>query len=119
MRGRKKPESASATPQPATTNGPASEVFSLAEAANYLRLSEKDVVRMIREQDLPARQVGSEWRFLKTAVQHWLSSSSSSLSSNKNAWLALTGIWKDDPYVEDEMKEIYRQRRQPRTEDNS
>lgn len=119
MSGKKKPESPSATPQSAATNGSASEVFTLAETAHYLRLSEKEVERMIREQDLPARQVRGEWRFLKTAIQHWLSSGSSSLPSNKNAWLALAGIWKDDPYAEDELKEIYRQRRQPRTEDNS
>ena len=49
-------------------NGPAGEVFTLAEAAAYLRLPEKEVVRLIREQALPARQAGSDWRFLKTAI---------------------------------------------------
>jgi excisionase family DNA binding protein len=85
-------------------------VFTLAEAAAYLRVAEADVLRMIQEQALPARQVGAEWRFFKTAIQHWLSSGSPPVPSNKEAWMALAGIWKDDPYVEDELKQIYRQR---------
>jgi excisionase family DNA binding protein len=60
-------------------NGPAAEVFTLAEAAAYLRLPEQDVLRMIQEQGLPARQVGTEWRFLKAAIQQWLGAGSSSL----------------------------------------
>jgi prepilin-type N-terminal cleavage/methylation domain-containing protein len=39
--------------------------------------------------------------------------------SNKEAWMALAGAWKDDPYVEEELKEIYRQRGRPLTEDES
>jgi excisionase family DNA binding protein len=114
-RTKKKPEAQSAAPPSTATNGPASEVFTLAEAAAYLRVAEADVVRMIDEQALPARQVGTEWRFFKTAIQQWLSSASSSLQANKEAWMALAGIWKDDPYVEDELKEIYRQRGRSRT----
>jgi excisionase family DNA binding protein len=64
-RTKKKPVPQSATSQPPTTNGPASEVFTLAEAAAYLRIAEAEVLRMIHEQALPARQVGTEWRFFK------------------------------------------------------
>src|SRR5256885_1418998 len=54
------------------TNGSAGEVYSLAEAAGYLRLPEAEVLRLIREQGLPARQAGTAWRLLKTAIQQWL-----------------------------------------------
>ena len=64
-----KPQSQPATSPLAATNGPLGEVLALAEAAGYLRLPEQDVVRMIHEQDLPARQVGTEWRFFKGAIQ--------------------------------------------------
>jgi excisionase family DNA binding protein len=98
-------------PRPAVVNGPPGEVLTLAEAAAYLRLSEQEVLRLIQEQGLPARQAGTDWRFLRAAIQQWLSTPSESLQSNKEAWLALAGAWKDDPYVEDELKEIYRRRR--------
>ena len=42
----------------------AREVLTLAEAAAYLRLAEKDLVRLVCEQGLPGRRLGHEWRFL-------------------------------------------------------
>src|SRR5277367_5054010 len=48
------------------------EVLTLVEAAAYLRLTEADVLRMVDEQGLSARQLGKEWRFLKSAIQDWL-----------------------------------------------
>ena len=94
-------------------NGVLWEVLTLAEAAAYLRLPEGEVLRMVREQGLHAREVGAEWRFLKTAIDDWLRSGPPP-SSNKGAWMALAGVWKDDPYVEDELKETYRRRGRPR-----
>lgn len=106
---------------PTSVNGPISpgDVFTLAEAAAYLRVPEQDVVRMIDEQGLPARKLGEEWRFLKTSIQQWLSSSSPSLQSNKEAWLAMAGKYKDDPYLEQIVEEAYRRRGRPITEDGS
>jgi len=100
------------------TNGLEGEVLTLAEAAEYLRLSESDVLRLVEEQRLPTRQLGREWRFLKAAIQDWLRTGPSP-KSNKEAWMELAGAWKDDPYVEEELKEIYRQRGRPMTEDES
>ena len=57
------------------TFGPWHGVLTLAEAAAYLRVSEMDVLRMVRDQILPGRQVASDWRFLKAAVQNWLRAS--------------------------------------------
>ncbi len=47
----------------------------------------------------------------------WLSTPS--LKTNKEAWMALASIWKDDPYVEEELKEIHRRRGRPVTEDET
>ena len=104
---------------PASANGPTGEVFTLAEAAAYLRLSEEDVLGMVREQGLPARQAGSEWRFLKTAIERWLGSGSPLLQSNKEAWLAMAGKYRDDPDLEQIVEDAYRQRGRPITEDGS
>jgi excisionase family DNA binding protein len=96
-------------------NGPAGEVFTLAEAAAYLRLPVEEVLRVVREQYLPARQVGSEWRFLKSAMQDWLSQPRAT-GKHDGIW-ALAGAWKHDPHVEEMLQEIYRQRGRPMTED--
>jgi excisionase family DNA binding protein len=90
-------------------NGPASEVLTLAEAAAYLRLGEAEVLRLIDEQALPARRLGTELRFLKSAIQHWLSAGTP-LQSGKMAQMAVAGSWKDDPLVEEELKDAHRRR---------
>src|SRR5207249_6722767 len=94
-------------PQPTAPPGPP-DVLTLAEAATYLRLPEADVLRLVQDQALPARRLANEWRFLKTAIQQWLSIPPP--RGSKEAQLAVAGAWKDDPYVEEELKEIYRRR---------
>ena len=94
---------------PSDDNGPASEVLTLAEAAAYLRLSEADVLRLIDEQALPARRLGTELRFRKSAIQQWLSAGTPR-QSGKMAQMAVAGSWKDDPLVEEELKDAQRRR---------
>lgn len=117
-RTKRKPGS---TPRPTRStprkNGPVSEVLTLAEAAAYLRMPEADVLRLVAEQRLPARRLGNEWRLLKAAIQEWLRAGPPPQPS-KEAQLAAAGSWKEDPYVEEELKEIYRQRGRPMTEDD-
>jgi excisionase family DNA binding protein len=115
----KKPEPQPRTLSPAIVNGPPGEVFTLTEAAAYLRLAEQDVLQMVREQGLPGRQVGTEWRFLKTAIQQWLSSAVPSLQANKEAWLAMAGKYRDDPDLEQIVEDAYRRRGRPITDEGS
>jgi excisionase family DNA binding protein len=96
-------------------NGPASDILSLSEAAAYLRLPEQEVLRLVREQELPARQAGAEWRFWKAAIQAWLSQPLA--RPTKDFWEASIGAWKDDPHAEEIMKEIAKSRGQPTTEE--
>jgi excisionase family DNA binding protein len=106
-------------PQPAAVNGPPGEVLTLAEAAAYLRLPEKDVIAAASTQGLPGRLVGGEWRFLKTALQQWLSASQPTAEMRKAAQMAAVGSLQDDPDLEDMVEEIYRRRGRPITEDGS
>jgi excisionase family DNA binding protein len=92
------------------------EVLTLAEAAAYLRLPEAEVLQQVREQGLPARQFGREWRFLKAAIQDWLRTGPPPKPS-KEAQLAAIGSWKDDPYLGEMLEEIYRKRGRPMTEE--
>jgi excisionase family DNA binding protein len=102
-------------PSPAPASVPPAEVLTLAETAAYLRLPEEEIVRLVSEQGLPGRAAGAEWRFLKTALQDWLRASP--LVGSKAAQLAVVGAWKDDPTIDEFLKEVYRQRGRPMTED--
>jgi excisionase family DNA binding protein len=102
--------------QPAPANGPMADVLTLSEAAAYLRLPEPEVLRLVHEQGLPARQVGPEWRFLLAAIRHWLSTGKPQ-ESNKEAWKKLVGVWRDDPFFEDFLREINKGRNLPSPED--
>ena len=86
------------------------DVMTLTEAAAYLRVTEEDVLRMVHTQDLAGRQVGNQWRFLKSSIQDWLGAPVRKF--NKEAFLALSGVWKDDPYAEEMLKDIYARRRE-------
>lgn len=86
------------------------EVFDLREAAMFLRAPEDEVLRMVKEQGLPARQVGDGWRFLEAAVCDWLRAGTPLRRSGKDALLALAGAWKDDPDAEQIVEDAMRRR---------
>ena len=101
---------------PGTTNGLVGEVLTLPETASYLRLSEAQVIELTHSQALPGRLIAGEWRFLKAAIQQWLSSGSPSRESRKAAQLALAGKYKDDPDLARICEEAYRNRRSSASE---
>ena len=91
----------------ARTGVPANlEVPTLAEAAAYLRVDEKQVLQMVQQGALPGRQIGDDWRFFKAALQAWLSN----VPGDKERLMELAGAWKDDPYLEDIVRQAYQQR---------
>ncbi len=102
----------SRTPHRISATGRTADVLTLGEAAAYLRLSEAEVLQLIAEQCLPARRVGHEWRLLLAAIRDWLRMGTVP-KSNKAAWLALAGVWKDDPTL-DELREEIRPRMRSR-----
>lgn len=90
----------------------AAEVFTLADAAAYLRVEPEAILPLVREQGLPARQIGQEWRFLKSSLQEWLRTGPA-----KKSILDYAGAIRDDPHAEEMLKEIYRLRGRPETEE--
>jgi len=53
-----------------SADGP--EVLTLQEAASFLRVSPKDVEQLARQQRVPGRRIGTQWRFSRTALVAWL-----------------------------------------------
>lgn len=93
------------------------DVLTLSEAATYLRVPEEDILRLTRLQELPGRQIGNEWRFLKAGLQDWLRTPER--KPTNEAFLALAGTWKDDPDIEAIVQEAHRLRGRPSPESRS
>jgi excisionase family DNA binding protein len=90
-------------------------VLTLAEAAAYLRLSAPEIVQLVREQGLPGRLLGDDGRFLKAALQLWLATPFT--PSRTEFWGTHFGALKDDPYLEEMLREIYKRRGRAETEE--
>ena len=52
-----------------------SQVMTSVEAAGYLKMHVKTVCRLAKEGKSPAKKVGSEWRFLRSVLDRWLTES--------------------------------------------
>jgi excisionase family DNA binding protein len=51
---------------------PPAKVMTSVEAADYLKMHVKTVCRLAKEGKIPAKKVGSEWRFLRGVLDRWL-----------------------------------------------
>ena len=48
------------------------QIMTLTEVAEYLRLAERTVLRMVHQGKIPCVKVASQWRFVKSFVDDWL-----------------------------------------------
>jgi hypothetical protein len=110
-----KKSEANGTPLPS-----GSEILTLAEAAQFLRVSEDGLKADAVGGRVPGRLVAGEWRFSRAALLVWLGHFEIKPSqgevepkhkSTTEQLLALAGMWKDDPTVDAMVEEIYRQRK--------
>ena len=49
-------------------------IMTLGEVADYLRLAEKTVLRMVHNGKIPCAKVASQWRFMRALIDEWLMS---------------------------------------------
>jgi excisionase family DNA binding protein len=61
-----------AEPAVPTEPGPGAEVLTLEEAAALLRVDPAVLAERAGAGELPGRRLGSEWRFVRTALIDWL-----------------------------------------------
>ena len=48
------------------------QVLTIHEVADYLRVAEKTVYRLLAKKDIPAFKVGGSWRFKKDTLDQWI-----------------------------------------------
>jgi excisionase family DNA binding protein len=93
-------------------NGLFFDVFTLEEAAKYLKITPKEVRELAKEGRIPGQMIGRKWRFLKAALVDWLGNA----NARKNAWQQF-GALADDPTLPDLMNLIEENRRRLNAED--
>lgn len=60
------------------------EILNLQQAMDFLGVSEKTMIKLLREEHIPARKIGREWRFSRTALIAWLATGDSLNYINQN-----------------------------------
>ncbi|HEX2954177.1 MAG TPA: methyltransferase domain-containing protein [Bacillota bacterium] len=53
------------------------EILNLDEASELFQVSTKTLLKMLREEAIPARKIGREWRFARAALLHWIATGNS------------------------------------------
>ena len=48
------------------------DVLNLEQAVEFFGVSERTMIKLLREERIPARKIGREWRFSKSALLSWL-----------------------------------------------
>ena len=48
-------------------------IWTVHDVAEYLRMSEAKVYRLVKERRIPVIRIGKTWRFRKDLLDHWLS----------------------------------------------
>lgn len=60
------------------------DILNLEQAIEFLGVSEKTLIKLLREEHIPARKIGREWRFSKEALVKWVASGDSTNYINQN-----------------------------------
>lgn len=87
------------------------EVFTLEEAASYLRVAPEAAKQLATRGEIPARRIQEEWRFLRSALDDWLRG-----PDYKQTLLGQAGALKDDSSLDAVRGAIYNERGRPEVE---
>ncbi len=67
-------------------------LLTLAEIANYLKVAEKTVLRMIQKDEIPCVKIASQWRFDKGLIDDWILNKMNTIHTDD-----LTNLMQMDP----------------------
>ena len=51
---------------------PKSEIWTITDIAEYLKVAERTLYRLVAAKKIPAFKVGGMWRFSKTEIDLWI-----------------------------------------------
>lgn len=76
------------------------EILTLEDAAMLFNVSIKTFIKLLKEEKVPARKIGREWRFSRKALIEWLSSGDSQMYSSSEGdtrefFNKLAGEWEE------------------------
>ncbi len=86
-------------------------VLTLEELAGYLRLPQETVEQQAIHGKIPGRQIENTWRFLKAAIDDWLTA-----DNGKMALLNQAGAFADDDRLSELRDSIYAARGRSETD---
>jgi excisionase family DNA binding protein len=89
------------------------DVLTLEETSVYLRLSIETVLNQAVKGNIPGRKIENDWRFLKSAIDEWLSSKNS-----RSILIAQAGALSDDESLDRLRESIYQNRERSEIDDN-
>lgn len=81
------------------------QVLTIEEVADYLRLPEEVVLQEALQGHLPGRKIADTWRFLKDAIDDWLKTQDS-----RAILLSQTGSLAEDDRIDELLEKIYQER---------
>jgi excisionase family DNA binding protein len=59
-------------------------ILNLSQTSEFLGISEKTLIKLLREEHIPARKIGREWRFSREALVRWLAAGDSTDYINRD-----------------------------------
>lgn len=65
------------------------DLMTLSEVANYLRVTQKTIHRLLDKNAIPAMKVGHQWRFDKAKIDNWLYENSVGIRAKKAVVLVI------------------------------
>lgn len=60
------------------------DILNIEQATEFLGVSEKTLIKLLREEHIPARKIGREWRFSRESLLRWIASGDSIDYINQN-----------------------------------
>jgi excisionase family DNA binding protein len=88
---------------------PEREILNIGDAAAFLGVSVKTFSKVLREEDVPGRKVGREWKFSRQALIDWVG------TSRSRTFLDVVDVDKDGRTRK--RKPTRRRSRKPNTDD--
>ena len=59
------------------------DILTIREVADYLKVTERTLYRLVQDGKLPAFKVGNSWRFRRDDLERWISEQSRGTDTNR------------------------------------